>query len=121
MSMDAKPIPSPMTEQRLLVMQRRREKQMPLAVPADQASVTKSIRARGQKTAKDGHRILARAVGHKRKTQTTKEARFDEEGDEIESWHQFAAVDQYLETEPGSHAAAMALAAWRREMGRTRY
>jgi len=40
----------------------------------------------------------------------------DVDGDEIEVPDEFAAVDRYLATKPGSEAALAALAAWRAEM-----
>lgn len=115
-STDAKPIPSPMTEARLKTMQQRAAKGIPLAVQSDQPAVTQSIAGRFKKTAKDGFRVMARTIGHKKKCQSTKEARFDDEGEAIEEWHQFAAVDRYLATEPGSQAAAVAMRAWRQEL-----
>ena len=105
------PIPSPMTPARLRLMQARAAKGQPLTQPGDNAGVTASLRNRSTSLA--GHAVLARAVGHKRKLQTSKLAKFDDDGDEIEIPDEFAAVDRYLATKPGSAAALAALAAWR--------
>lgn len=99
-STEAKPIPSPMSEKRLLVMQRRAAEHEPLSQPTDQPVVTADVqsRARGRyaKIDKDGFRVMARTIGHKSKTQSSKEAKFNEDGDEIEDVGQFTLLDRYL-------------------------
>lgn len=97
-------------------MQQRAAKQQPLTRPSDNSGVTASLRNRSTSLA--GHAVMARAVGHKRKVQTSKLAKFDDDGDEIEIPDEFAAVDRYLQTKPGSEAALAALAAWRAEKRR---
>ena len=111
-----------MDESRLKVMQGRAARGVPLAEASDQPLVTEGIRitARGRyaKPGKDAHTVRARSVGRKSKVQKTKDARFDDEGDEIETPHEFSLIDQYLATEIGSQAAAKAMAEWRRRLGR---
>lgn len=97
MRTETRPIPSPMTEARLKQMQQRPARGEPLAGLADQPAVTKSIGERGKKTSKHGFTVLARSVGHKSKQQKAREAKFDDDGEEIEVWHPFAALDRYLE------------------------
>lgn len=92
-----KPIPSPMTEARLAIMQRRAARQEPLAQPADNHAVTRSIAERG--VSKRG--------------KPTREAQFDDEGEAIELPNEFSLVDAYLATPIGSAAARAALARWK--------
>lgn len=96
-STETRPIPSPMTEERLKLMQARAAKGETLTGPADQPAVTKSIGERGKKTSKHGFTVLARSVGNRNKNNRTREARFDDDGEAIEEWHPFAALDRYLE------------------------
>ena len=113
-------IPSAMSPGRLLLMQQRAECGEPLAQRADSDGVTASIQRRGKKVAKNGYFVAARAVGQgsKNKTQTTREARFDDDGEEYEKVDEFTLIDAYLDTRPGTRAAAETLSAVLASRGR---
>lgn len=107
MKHEAQPMPSPMTEARLRVMQKRVAREQPLAVAADQPLVVDSVR----------ERVMERALG-KKKFQATRDAKYDDDGDEIEVETDWTLIDRYLATPLGSPAAGAALAMWRRAWGR---
>ncbi len=108
MSSDSRLIPSPMTEARLKVMQRRAAKGLPLATNDDQPSVTRSV----------AQRMKARSLRRGNQPNVTRDARFDDEGDAILTPDNFSLIDAFLATPIGSPAAAKALAAWKRDWKR---
>lgn len=105
---DSPLIQSPMTDERLKLMQKRLAKGLPLATNDDQPSVTKSV----------AQRTKARSLRRGNQPNVTRDARFDDVGDAIEVPTDFSLIDKYLETPLGSQAAAKALAAWKRDWKR---
>lgn len=69
-------------------------------------------------TRQDGFATIARSVRPHKKKLSMKYAKFDDEGDAIESVGEFTLIDRYLDAPIGTAAAARALADWRRSWGR---
>lgn len=85
-----------------------------LSQAIDQPGVTESIRSRHASQRMDGIHTAARSVGSRPST-VSAESRFDENGEPIEKASDFAAMDRYLGTRPGTESAAHALRIWRDE------
>ena len=107
-------LPSPMSEDRVNIMQGRAERGESLAQAEDQPVVTESIRRRHASQRKDGMHTTARSVRGPAKA-LAGDARFDEDGEPIERVGEFDCCDRYLKTKPGSESAAHALRIWRQQ------
>lgn len=97
-------IPSPMTPERLKLMQQRAEAGEPLALQTDRPE----IKRRHASQRKNGHNGSTRRVGHRAKQ--TVDSRFDDEGEPIKQDPEERLWKQYLdETKPGTDRAIQVL------------
>ena len=103
-----------MSEDRELEIQGRAERGESLAQASDQPVVTESIRRRHASQRKDGMHTTARSVRGPAKA-LAGDARFDEDGNEIEKVGEFDCCDRYLATKIGTESAAHALQIWRQQ------
>ena len=87
-------LPSPMTPERLALLQRRLAAGKPLAVRSDNKEVSETMK---------------RNHGLRGKPQPTQYSKYDEDGEEIDDKSAYALLDRYLSTKIGSREAAVAL------------
>lgn len=83
-------IPSPMTEERLRLFQKRAEAQQSIARRSDRDGAT----GRHASTSLAGTHTHARSVGSR--IRTSRESKYDEDGEELEVSSDFTALDRYL-------------------------
>lgn len=99
-------LPSPMTSEREELMRARAAAGEQIAQAADQGGVTESIQRRHASVNKNGFSANARKV---HKTGPTKDAKFDDDGDEIITETDAVLWQKYFATSPGSRAARGAM------------
>jgi len=99
-------IPSPMTSEREELMRKRAAAGEQITQAADQGGVTESIQRRHASQNKNGFSSNARKV---HKTGPTKDAKFDDDGDEIIAETDAVLWQKYFATSPGSRAARGAM------------